>query len=744
MLTRLAPVLVARRRLVLVLAFVFLALAGGLGGGVAKELSAGGFADPKQQSELAAAALDHTFHTGASNFLLLVKTPAGVDQAGNPGAALTARLAQQKGVTDVVSYWSAGRPDALRSKDGSQALVLARLTGTQDDAVKTAKALATSFDGTATGGLSVRTGGEFAVYAEVGDTIEHDIIRAESIAIPVTAILLVLVFGSAVAASLPLLVGVLSILGTFLSLHVLHGFTDVSVYSVNLATSMGLGLGIDYSLFLVTRYREELAGGRTVADAVTQTLRTAGRTVLFSAVTVMLSLSALLVFPLFFLKSFAYAGMSAVLFALLGALVVLPAALAALGHRVDSLDLRRPLRKALRLQPPRAKGVDEGFWHRVAVTVMRRPVGVGTAVALVLVLLGLPFQSVVFGLPDDRVLPRTAQAHEVAQVLREDFIGREGFALPVLLTPAPSSVAAYATALSKVPGVERVDASSGRYIGGRQVAAGVASYKVAAGQRLSVVPSIESIGPAGEKLVKQLRAVQAPARVLIGGPAAQLVDTKKALGSKLPLALGLVLAATFVLLFLFTGSIVIPVKALVLNVLSLSATFGLMVWVFQEGHLAGLIGDPIITGTLDTTMPILMFCVLFGLSMDYEVFLLSRIKEEWDAGDGSAAANTRAVARGLERTGSLVTAAAALLALVFLSFVTSGITFIKLLGLGTALAVLVDATLVRGVLVPSFMRLMGPANWWAPAPLKRLHARIGLAEAHSTPVPERLEDPVSA
>ncbi len=745
MLARLAPVLVARRRLVLVLAFVFLALAGGLGGGVAKELSAGGFADPHQQSERAAAELDHTFHTGASNFLLLVKTPTGVDQAAGPGAALTARLARQKGVTDVVSYWSAGRADTLRSKDSSQALVLARLTGSQDDAVKTAKALAKAFDGKAAGGLSVRTGGEFAVYAEVGDTIEHDIIRAESIAIPVTAVLLVLVFGSAVAASLPLLVGVLSILGTFLSLHVLHGFTDVSVYSVNLATSLGLGLGIDYALFLVTRYREELARGRTVADSVGETLRTAGRTVLFSALTVMLSLGALLVFPLYFLKSFAYAGISAVLFALLGALVVLPAALAALGHRVDSLDLRKPLRRALRIQPPRVgTASDESFWHRVAVTVMKRPVGVGTAVVLLLVLLGLPFQSVIFGLPDDRVLPRSAQAHEVAQLLREDFTGREAFALPVLLTPAPTSVTAYAEALSRVPGVERVDASSGRWSSGRRIAAGLASYQVAGGQRLSVVPSIESIGPAGEKLVKQLRAVPAPAHVLIGGQAAQLVDTKKALGGKLALALGLVLAATFVLLFLFTGSIVIPLKALVLNVLSLSATFGLMVWVFQQGHLAGLIGNPIITGTLDTTMPILMFCVLFGLSMDYEVFLLSRIKEEWDAGDGSAAANTRAVALGLERTGSLITAAAALLALVFLSFVTSGISFIKLLGLGTALAVLVDATLIRGALVPSFMRLMGPANWWAPAPLKRLHAQIGLAEAHSTPVPERLEEPVSA
>jgi RND superfamily putative drug exporter len=742
-LSRLAPVLVARRRLVLVLAVVFLALAGGLGGSVAKELSAGGFADPKQQSERAAAALDSTFHTGASNFVLLVKTPAGVDKAQTPGVALTRKLAAEQGLTDVVSYWTGGHPDTLRSKDSTQALVLARITGSQDDSVKKAKALAKTYDGTFTGGLTVRTGGEFAVYAEVGTTIEHDIIRAESVAIPITAILLILVFGSAIAASLPLLVGVLSILGTFLSLHFLHGFTDVSVYSVNLATSMGLGLGIDYSLFLVTRFREELRRGHQVPEAVRETLRTAGRTVLFSAITVMLSLGALLVFPLFFLKSFAYAGISAVLFALIGALVVLPAALAALGHRVDSFDLRKPVRRALRLPPPRVKDLDEGFWHRVAMTVMKRPIGVGTAVVLILLIAGLPFRSVLFSLPDDRVLPRTAQAHQVAQVLREDFTGREAFALPVILTPAPPSVSGYASALSMVNGVERVDTAAGRYVHGQRVAAGVPSYQVATAERLSVVPGIESYGPAGEKLVKALRAIPAPSpSVLIGGQAAQLTDTKKALGDKLPLALGLVLTATFLLLFLFTGSVVIPVKALVLNVLSLSATFGLMVWVFQQGHLISLIGDPIVTGTLDTTMPILMFCVLFGLSMDYEVFLLSRIKEEWDAGDGSAAANTHAVAVGLERTGSLVTAAAGLLALVFLSFVTSDIAFIKLLGLGTALAVVVDATLVRGALVPAFMRLMGPANWWAPAPLKRLHARFGLAEAHSSAVVTPVEEPV--
>jgi RND superfamily putative drug exporter len=733
-LTRLAPVLVARRRLVLVLAFVFLAIAGGVGGGVAQELSAGGFTDPKQQSEIAAAALEKGFGTGNSNYLLLVTAPAGVDKADAPGKALTARLAGEKGVKDVVSYWTAGRPETMRSRDGHKAIVLARLQGSQDDAVKKAKALAAEYDGTFQG-LTVASGGEFSVYAQVGTTIEKDLIRAESIAIPVTAVLLVLVFGSAIAAGLPLLVGVMSILGTFLSLHVLHHFVDVSVYSVNLATSMGLGLGIDYSLFIITRFREELRNGRDVPDAVREAMRTAGRTVLFSAVTVALSLAALLVFPLFFLKSFAYSGISSVLFALLGALVVLPAALAALGHRVNTLDLRKPLRRALRMQPPRVKSLDEGMWHRIAVTVMKRPVGVGTAVVLILLFLGGPFRNVVFTLPDDRVLPKSAGAQMVSQTIREEFPGKESFALPIILDkPVPSD--AYAIALSKVKGVERVDATSGRYVSGRKVAPGLPSYTNSVATRLSVVPAVEPFGPEGEALVTRLRTVAPPAPVLIGGAAAQLHDTEEALGNKLPLALGLLLTATFVLLFLFTGSVVIPIKALLLNVLSLSATFGMMVWVFQEGHLTGLIGDPIVTGALDTTTPILMFCVLFGLSMDYEVFLLSRIKEEWDAtGD-----NTRAVAVGLERTGALVTAAAALLALVFLSFVTSGISFIKLLGLGTAIAVLMDATLVRGALVPAFMRLMGPANWWAPRPLKALHARFGLAEA---PQPRRVVSEVT-
>jgi RND superfamily putative drug exporter len=735
-LTRLASFSVSRRRFVLALALAFMALAGAIGGGVAKELSGGGFDDPKAPSEQAAQLLHDQFGGGTPTIALLLTTKGNVDDPAiaAAGQRLAAKFAGERDVTRVVSYWTVGRPATLRSRDGHRALVLARISGSDDAMVDRAAELTPAYS-KSIDGFDVRVGGIAETFDEVGTTIEHDIVRAEAIAFPVVAILLVLVFGSAIAAGLPLLIGVLSILGTFLALHLTAKYTDVSIYSVNLATSLGLGLGIDYSLFMVTRFREELRKGRAVPDAVGATVRTAGRTVLFSAITVGLSLGALIVFPLYFLKSFAYAGIYAVFFALIGALVVLPAALAALGTRIDKLDLRKPVRRVLGMSPPREKAVDEGLWHRIAVTVMKRPISVATAVVALLLLAGTPFLGVAFSLPDDRVLPKSAEAYQVGQVMRDEFPGREFAALSVIAPKLAVEVDGdtppverYALALSKVAGVGRVDAATGTYAGGRRLAGPTplsARFSQGGGTYLSVVPNIESISARGEKLVHDIRAVPSPlGHVLVTGQSARLVDTKHSLGSKLPLALGLIVAATFVLLFLFTGSVVIPLKALVLNMLSLSATFGAMVWVFQEGHLTKYIGDPNVTGALDTTTPILMFCVLFGLSMDYEVFLLSRIKEEYDAsGD-----NRRAVALGLERTGRLVSAAAALLALVFLAFVSSDISFIKLLGLGTALAVLVDATLIRGALVPAFMRLMGRANWWAPRPLRRLHDRIGLAE----------------
>jgi RND superfamily putative drug exporter len=428
-LTALVTRVVTAPRRVLLSALAFLVVAGVVGGGVAGSLSAGGFDDPDAQAVRATALLDEQFGGGAPNVLLLVTAPAGVDDAAAAaaGRAVTEQLAAEPGIAQVTSYWSSGAP-ALRSDDGTQALVLARLTGTEDEQIARVEELAPRYQSD-DGAVRVQLGGEVEVFRQIGDTIERDLKRAESVVFPITAVLLVLVFGSAVAAGLPLLVGVLSILGTFLSLQLLSQVTDVSVYSLNLAISLGLGLGIDYSLFMLTRYREERAAGRTDRDAVVRTVRTAGRTVLFSAVTVLLSLSALLVFPLYFLRSFAYAGISAVLFAALGALVVLPAALTVLGPRIDALDLRGPLRRLLRLPAPTPRADGEGFWHRLALTVMRRPVPLATVVLVLLVTAGLPFSQVVFGLPDDRVLPRDASGHVIAQTVRDEFPSNEPLAL---------------------------------------------------------------------------------------------------------------------------------------------------------------------------------------------------------------------------------------------------------------------------------------------------------------------------
>jgi RND superfamily putative drug exporter len=535
---------------------------------------------------------------------------------------------------------------------------------------------------------------------------------------------------------LPLAVGGFAIVGTLLVLRVLAELTDVSIYALNLTTALGLGLAIDYSLFIVSRYREELRRGREPADALVATMQSAGRTVLFSAFTVAAALLALLVFPLYFLRSFGYAGIAVVALAALGALVVLPTLLALLGRRVDRFRLPRLLPAARRRRRPVA--VREGGWHRLATLVMRRPLPIATLVIAFLVLLGAPFGRVSFGLPDDRVMPVATPGRAVADAIRTNFTANSAGALAVVATGTGDlrlrvlDIDRYAGRLSALAQVDRVEALTGTYARGRQVApATPASRRFASDDAtwFSVVPSVEPNSPAAEELVARVRGLWTPFAVQVTGPSASLVDTKASLFGLLPLAGAIIALITFTVLFLFTGSVVIPLKALVLNLLSLTAAYGAMVWVFQEGHLAGFLGFTA-TGTIDTSMPLLLFCIAFGLSMDYEVFLLSRIKEEHDrTGD-----TTAAVAAGLERTGRIVTAAAALVAVVFLAFATSQISFLKLFGLGTALAVVVDATLIRALLVPAFMRLAGSANWWAPAPLRRFHRRFGLSEAEPAPL----------
>jgi RND superfamily putative drug exporter len=736
MLQRLGRLALRRRWAILAATLVAVALAGAFGGGAIGHLKSGGFDDPAAESVKAAATLRDTFGTGDPNLVLLATAArGGVDDPAmaRAGRDLTRRLAAEPDLAQVASYWSTGAP-SLKSQDGRQALVLGRVTGDEQTFDERARQLTAAYAGDGPD-LRVQVGGQIQVFREVGDQVERDLARAEGIAVPITLLLLVVVFGSAVAGMLPLAVGGVAIVGTLLLLRLLGDLTDVSIYALNLTTALGLGLAIDYSLFIVSRYREELRAGREPADALLVTMTTAGRTVLFSAATVAVALLALLVFPLYFLRSFGYAGIAVVALAALGALVVLPALLAVLGRRVDHLRLpigRRPRSPGAR--PAGAAGPDTGggFWHRLATGVMRRPLPVATAVVAFLLLLGTPFLGVRFGLPDDRVLPASAGSRQVADALRAGFAADDAGALAVVATatgdPATrrQEIDGYAGALSRLDDVSRVDALTGSYADGRRLQGPTpASRRFAArdGTWLSVVPSVGSYSARGEDLVARVRALPAPFGVQVTGPAAQLVDTKASLAAHLPAAAAIIATVTVVLLFLMTGSVVIPLKALVLNLLSLTAVYGAMVFIFQEGHLAEVLGfTP--TGTIDTSMPVLMFCIAFGLSMDYEVFLLSRIKEEHDRTGDTVAA----VAVGLERSGRIVTAAAALLAIVFAAFATSQVSFLQLFGVGTALAVVVDATLIRALLVPAFMRLAGQANWWAPAPLRRLHRRVGLRE----------------
>jgi putative drug exporter of the RND superfamily len=762
MLTRFARLSTNHARAVVIAASFVFVVAGALGGGVADHLTSGGFEDPSSESARADEALAERFDTGVPNLLLLVTARDGdVDDpaVAAAGQALTDELAAEAGVDDVISYWSEGNAPPLRNDDGSRALVVARIEGNDDQVEDRVTELAPGYEqwagvgGVDSAAVDVELGGFAEVFHEVGDTIEEDLVRAETIAIPITLVLLILVFGSLVAASLPLVIGVMSIVGTFFVLRMLAALTDVSIYALNLTTALGLGLAIDYSLFVVSRYREELRAGYAPRVAATRTVRTAGRTVAFSALTVAASLLAMLVFPFAFLRSFAYAGVAVALLAGLFSVVVLPAILVLLGQRVNALTLWRRS-----VTPP-----EEGFWHRVATLVMRRPIPIATAVIALLLLLGAPFLGLRLSSPDDRVLPESADVRQVHDVLRDEFSSEEAGALSVVAPDAPNAVPglrnqidSYATQLATLPSVARVDAATGTYCGtgiaeqlgcepGQLVLPPDSSPRYAGfgadgATYLSVIPSVEPVSEAGEDLVHDIRDADAPWDVLVTGQSASLIDTNQSLFDRLPWALGLVAAITAVLLFMMFGSVVIPAKAIVLNVLSLTATFGAMVWIFQDGHLSGLL-DFTATGSLNAAMPILMFCVAFGLSMDYEVMLLSRIKEEHDNGADSV----RSVAVGLERTGRIVTAAAVLIAVVMIAFATSRVSFIKLFGVGLTLAVLTDAFLIRGTLVPAFMRLAGDWNWWAPGPLRRFHDRWGVSEhvdldeddADAPPPPER-------
>jgi putative drug exporter of the RND superfamily len=745
MLARLGRFTVLHRKAVLVGTAVFFVVAGALGGGVASRLVSGGFDDPSSESSRARDAIEREFGDQDPDVVLLVTARRGtvddpdVVAAGN---ALTTELASERGVARAISYWALGNPPPLRSTDSRQALVVAALRGDDEEEHDTVEALSPRYSGRR-GPITVGVGGFAETFRQVNEQVEEDLLRGELLAFPIVLLLMVLVFGSLVAAGLPLIVGVVAIIGTFLVLTIISSLTEVSIFSLNLTTGMGLGLAIDYSLFVVSRYREELRAGRVPHDAVVRTVQTAGKTVAFSALTVAISLAALLVFPLAFLRSFAYAGIGVSLLAGVVAVVCLPALLAVLGPRVNSLRLWR--------REP--KPVGTGVWHRIATLVMRRPVPVAAIVIVGLLALGVPFLRIQFGLPDDRVLPPDLSSRQVQDDIRTRFDSDEARQLQVVASnlPDPAARAAdvdeYAARLSRLPGAAGVETITGSYVDGQRVSGpGPLSPRFQADSAvwLAVVPSVEAYSEEGEQLAKDVRAARAPFSVLVTGPSAELVDSKESLFARLPIALAWVALATFVLLFLMFGSILVPIKALILNVLSLSATFGALVWIFQDGNLSGVL-DFTATGTLPASIPLLLFCIAFGLSMDYEVFLLSRIKEEHDrTGD-----NTSSVAIGLERTGRIVTAAAVLISVVFLAFATSRVSFIKIFGIGLSVAVLMDAFVIRATLVPAFMRIAGEANWWAPRWMRRIHDRIGFSESEEKresepPAEEKVAEPVGS
>jgi putative drug exporter of the RND superfamily len=704
---------------------------------VAGSLSPTGFEDPNAESALASHLLAGRFGQGDQQLLIVMSSPDGVDSAAarNAGAAIAEELQRSPYVASVTSAWTAPPAAAaqLVSRDGKSGLIVAGITGGERDAPERADTLSEQIS-RGHAGVTVRAGGSAMVNAQITAQTQKDLLLMESIAIPLSFLVLVWVFGGLLAAALPVMVAVTAIVGALAILRMITFTTDVSVFALNLSTAMSLALAIDYTLLIVSRFRDELARGASRDDALERTMVTAGRTVLFSATTVALSMAALILFPMHFLKSLAYAGVATVAFAAIVAVVVTPAAVVLLGERLNSLDVRSLLRggRPARDQVP----VEQQFFYRSTKLVMRHAIPIGLAGVAVLLLLGAPFIGIRWGFPDDRVLPRSAQAHQVGDVLRNDFAANPDTSVSIVIPDAdglePAEIPRYAVDLSDVPGITSVSSPTATFVNGAPTGPPSAPTGQAHGSVFLTATSTAALfSSASETQLDRLHAVAAPGgrTVYLTGTAQTNRDTVDAIMSRLPMVLGLIAIISLGLLFVLTGSVVLPLKSLVLNVLSLSAAFGAMVWIFQDGHLGAL--GTTATGTLVTNMPILLFCIAFGLSMDYEVFLVSRIREFWLASEQKPVDNDESVALGVAHTGRVITAAALVMSISFAALTAAHVSFMRMFGLGLTLAILVDATLVRTVLVPAFMHLMGKWNWWVPAPLGRLHERISISDGDS-------------
>ena len=670
------------------------------------QLKAGGYNDLGADSAVVGDILEEEYDEDASELVLLVALPGDADEIGANGFPihfplvedLTDEVASIRGVNSVLNYYILGSPDTLRSVDGTIIYVLVDF---EEDASAgpLTESIVNQFSGPYDD-ANVFVAGYQAVMQGINHEIESDLLLAEAIVVPLVLILLVFVFGSLVSAGLPILVGGLAIVGSLFVIFVVSSFTDTSIFAINLITGLGLGLGIDYSLLVVNRFREERGQGKSVEQAVVNTLQTAGKTVMFSGLTVAVVMVSMVFFPQYFLQSLAVAGFSAVTLAVLGAIIALPAVLAILGDRVNAVRIiRRDLTPS-----------SGGGWDRFARAVMRRPIIVIVVTFLALGGATTLANGVTFGQVDDRILPSDAPVAVASDLIRDRFDGRALDPVRILVREGDESledVAALVEGVEGITSVTIIPAAEGE------------TYS-----RILALSDIEPRSPEGYDQILEIRGLNPDVdEFLVGGSAAFYTDSQLGIENNLPLAALWVSLSTFILLFLFTGSILLPLKAILLNVVSLGATLGIITYVFAEGHLKWLIGEFSVTGTIDTSSLVMIAVVAFGLSMDYELFLLSRIKEKHDQG----LSTEDAIASGLDSSGRIITAAALVLAFTFSGFISSGVSIIKMLGLGIAVAILVDATIVRALMVPALMKLLGKANWWAPAPLARLHAKLGLS-----------------
>jgi RND superfamily putative drug exporter len=696
MFEKLGHLIFKRRKSAVILFVVGILVAGGFGSLAFSRLDSGGYSDPKSDSYKVYEYLTEELKISEPAVVIIVdsgSTDVTDPSVAQKGVALEKKIAQEEGVTKTLSFWTSGGEATLKSADGKAAYILVYGDGEAftPESQELGKVMQQKYDGSYEG-LTLYAGGVGVVGHAITKKISDDLKIAELISIPLTFILLVLVFGALAASAMPLIVGVAAILGAFFILYLFTLFTTVSIYALNLTTGMGLGLGIDYALLMVNRFREELHRGKNIEDSIVTTMATAGKTVFYSGMTVLVTLLSLTFFPLPFLQSFGYAGVSVVALAVIGALFGLPPIMAILGDRIDKGVVRKSA-----ITPK-----EDGRWAQTARLVMKRPV---SAVLVSLVILGVmaaPITGIKFSQGDSRMLPADNKAAFATALQSERFPGQTGTPIEIIIIDGADKLVeinTYTQKLGQTAGIVGVVPPA---VIGKDVR--VVAYQ-------AMLPRT----PESQELIQNVRSIESPEGTLVGGVAADYTDSQNGISRTLPWALGWIVLSVLVLIFVFTGSIILPIKAVILNFLSLGAAMGVLTWVFVDGNLQWLVGSFTVTGTLDTSIVILIAVVVFGLSMDYELFLLSRIREEHLAGKS----NVESVAVGLQRSARIITAAAVLLAVVFGAFVTSGVTSIKTMGFGVSLAVLLDATIVRGLLVPALMRLFGENNWWAPKWMQR-------------------------